>query len=79
MSDDSEEFVPKAVNDLKTGKVQGKMGMQTLYLVEWDDFPDEIDFTWEPYDNFGAQAKLADAFTAAWKAAGKPWLPAPAP
>jgi hypothetical protein len=48
MSDDSEELVPKAVHDLKTGKVQGKAGTHTLYLVEWEHYSNEIDWTREP-------------------------------
>jgi hypothetical protein len=48
MSDDSEELVPKAVHDLKTGKVHGKAGTHTLYLVEWEHYSNEIDLTWEP-------------------------------
>jgi hypothetical protein len=74
ISDDSEELVPKAV----TGTAQGKTGTHTLYLVEWDDFPDSIDFMRKPRANFGEHAALTDAFVAAWRAAGKPWPPAPA-
>jgi hypothetical protein len=77
MSDDSEELVPKVAHNLKAGKAQGKTGTHTLYLVEWDDFPDSIDFTWEQRANFGEHAVLADAFVTAWRA-GKPWPPAPA-
>jgi hypothetical protein len=73
MSDDSEELVLKAV----TGTAQGKTGTHTLYLVEWDDFPNSIDFMREPRDNFGEHAALTDAFVIAWRAAGKPWPPAP--
>jgi hypothetical protein len=79
MSVDSEEFVPKAVHDMKLGRAVGKRGTHTLYLIEWDEFPNEIDFTWEPYDNLGAHTKLADVFTDAWKTAGKPWPLATAP
>jgi hypothetical protein len=74
MSDDSEEFVPKAV----TGTAQDKTGTHTLYLVEWDDFSNLIDFMREPRANFGEHAVLTDAFVTAWRAAGKPWPPAPA-
>jgi hypothetical protein len=48
MRDDSEELVPKAVHDLKTGRVHGKAGTHTLYLVEWEHYSNEIDSTWEP-------------------------------
>ena len=48
MSYDSEELVPKAVHDLKTGKVHGKAGTHTLYLVEYEHYSNEIDWMWEP-------------------------------
>jgi hypothetical protein len=41
----------KAVHDLKTDTVPGEKGTQTLDVVEWNDFPNEMDFTWEPYDD----------------------------
>ena len=31
----------------KIRKERGR-GKQKEYLVEWNDFPDEIDFSWEP-------------------------------
>jgi hypothetical protein len=74
MSDDSEDFVPKAV----TGTAHGKTSTHMLYLVKWDDFPNSIDFMREPRANFDEHAALADAFVTAWRAAGKPWPPAPA-
>jgi hypothetical protein len=48
MSDDSEDLVPKAVHDRKTGKVHSKAGTHTLYFVEWEHYSNEIDWTWEP-------------------------------
>jgi hypothetical protein len=36
------------VHDLKTGKVQGKAGTHTLYLVEWEHYSNEIDWMREP-------------------------------
>jgi hypothetical protein len=42
LSDDSEELVPKAVHDLKIGKVQGKAGTHTLHLVEWEHYPTRL-------------------------------------
>jgi hypothetical protein len=79
MSDDSEELVPKAMHDLKTGKLHGKAGAHTLYLVKWEHYSNEIDWAWEPQDSFDAHAALADALVTAWRAANKPWPPAPAP
>jgi hypothetical protein len=48
MSDDSEDLVPKAMHDLRIGKVHGKAGTHTLYLVEWEHYSNEIDWTREP-------------------------------
>jgi hypothetical protein len=66
MSDDSEEVVPKAVHDLKTGQVQGKKGAGTLYLVGGSTTPT-------------CMPQLAHDFTAALKATGRPCPPTPAP
>ena len=74
--EEEEEYEPLRVHDVKMGKVLGRRGSCILFQVEWKDFPDESDFTWEPYEHFGQHAKLADDFEAEWKAANKAWPPA---
>lgn len=71
----SEEYVPCRVHDAKLGKVPGKRSQQPLFLVEWEGWPGEIGWTWEPYEHFGDHAPLADNFIKEWKDANKPWPP----
>ena len=54
------------VYHLKAGQVQGLTAWKLLVLVEWENFPAEIDFAWELRVNFGRHHKLAvDDFVAA--------------
>ena len=74
--DQSEEYIPKLVHDAKTGCVEGRRRQETLFLVEWEGYPNESEFSWEPRDHFGsAHVELADDFVKVWKEAGKPWPP----
>ena len=44
-SKDETEFIVLKIHETK------KEGGKTLYLVEWDGYPSEKDYSWEPYKN----------------------------
>ena len=63
------------MHDAKTGCAQGRAREETLFLVEWEGWPDAIGWTWELYEHFCGHAALADNFIKDWKDWKKRWPP----
>lgn len=46
-------------------------GRQLQFLVEWVDFPEEEDFTWEPKKHLPNNGDMIEAFKEQWLAQKK--------
>ena len=74
--------MPMKIHGVKLGvptdergkKLRGRAPVP-LFTVEWQDWPEPINFTEEPYGNFQGYRKLADDYIAAWETEGKSWPP----
>ncbi|KAL1514963.1 hypothetical protein AB1Y20_004039 [Prymnesium parvum] len=64
---DEPEFFLKTVHDVRLS------GRRLEYLVEWEDWPNVEDFTWEPTAHLPGHKDLLHEFKSKWISEGKPW------
>ncbi|KAL1526471.1 hypothetical protein AB1Y20_015181 [Prymnesium parvum] len=64
-----EDYVVKKIHNVKAHR------SRLLYLIEWETFPNEADYTWEPAANLPSEdhKQMLQTFKELWLADGKRW------